>query len=126
MSSIPSCVESLKPIVLDNLSSGFRDNLLPGVHSVTLRDVTERPETIECGSNMLSGCEPEAILRCVTAVLAHPPAWQPPAEYLEANVSSKVAKIVLGYRYGAWGEDEKMRSPRVHMVMSDSNDGEGC
>jgi UDP-N-acetylglucosamine 2-epimerase (non-hydrolysing) len=52
----------------------------------------------QCGSNMLSGCEPDAILRRVTAVLAQPPAWQPPAEYLEADVSSKVAKIVLGHR----------------------------
>ena len=98
MSNIPSCVESLEPIVLDNLASGFRDNLLPGVRSVTLRDVTERPETIECGSNMLAGCEPKVILRCVETVLAQGRAWPPPAEYLEADVSSKVVKIVLGYR----------------------------
>ena len=39
------------------------------VANVTIRDVTERPETIECGSNMLSGAEPETILRCVRAVL---------------------------------------------------------
>jgi UDP-N-acetylglucosamine 2-epimerase (non-hydrolysing) len=67
--------------------------------TVTIRDVTERPETIECGSNMLSGCEPEAILCCVETVLAQGRAWQPPAEYLETDVSSKVVKIVLGYRY---------------------------
>jgi UDP-N-acetylglucosamine 2-epimerase (non-hydrolysing) len=30
-----------------------------GIPNVTLRDVTERPETIECGSNVLSGAEPE-------------------------------------------------------------------
>jgi len=70
------------------------------VPNVTLRDVTERPETIECGSNMLSGCEPEAILRCVETVVAQGRAWQPPAEYLEADVSSKVVKIVLGYHLG--------------------------
>ena len=70
------------------------------VPNVTLRDVTERPETLECGSNMLSGCEPEAILRGVETVLAQCRAWQPPAEYLEADVSSKVVKIVLGYHLG--------------------------
>lgn len=67
------------------------------VPNVTIRDVTERPETIDCGSNMLSGCEPETILRCVAAVLSHPPDWQPPLEYLETNVSGKIVKIVLGY-----------------------------
>ncbi len=69
------------------------------VPNVTLRDVTERPETIECGSNMLSGCEPETILRCVDTVLSQPPNWQPPAEYLEKDVSSKVVRIVLGYSH---------------------------
>ncbi len=67
------------------------------VPNVTLRDVTERPETIECGSNMLSGCEPETIMRCIDTVLAQPSDWQVPVEYLERNVSSKVAKIILGY-----------------------------
>ena len=33
------------------------------VPNVTIRDVTERPETIECGSNMLAGADPERVLR---------------------------------------------------------------
>ncbi|MBI5649265.1 MAG: UDP-N-acetylglucosamine 2-epimerase (non-hydrolyzing) [Chloroflexi bacterium] len=65
--------------------------------NVTIRDVTERPETIECGSNMLSGCEPDAILRCVETVLAQSRNWNPPPEYLEPDVSSQVVKIVAGY-----------------------------
>jgi len=36
---------------------------------VTVRDVTERPETVECGSNMLAGVEPATVLRCVAASL---------------------------------------------------------
>jgi UDP-N-acetylglucosamine 2-epimerase (non-hydrolysing) len=66
------------------------------VPNVTLRDVTERPETIECGSNILSGCEPDAVSRCVETALSRPPAWTPPAEYLATDVSTVVAKIVLG------------------------------
>ena len=69
------------------------------VPNVTIRDVTERPETIECGSNMLSGADPERILACVEAVLATAPAWQPPPEYLVRDVSTTVAKIVLGFRH---------------------------
>jgi UDP-N-acetylglucosamine 2-epimerase (non-hydrolysing) len=67
------------------------------VPNVTLRDVTERPETIECGSNILSGAEPEAVIKCVKTVLANPPNWQPPEEYLVSDVSDTVCKIVLGY-----------------------------
>ena len=66
------------------------------VPNVTIRDVTERPETIECGSNMLAGCEPGAILRCMETVLSQPPSWTPPAEYLATAVAATVVKIVLG------------------------------
>jgi UDP-N-acetylglucosamine 2-epimerase (non-hydrolysing) len=70
-----------------------------GVPAVTIRDVTERPETIECGSNMLTGADPERIAACVATALARPPAWQPPPEYLVRDVSTVVAKIVLGYAH---------------------------
>ncbi len=71
------------------------------VANVTIRDVTERPETVECGSNMLSGAEPETILRSVRAVLAQKGEWTIPPEYMIENVSSTVAKIILGYRHTA-------------------------
>jgi UDP-N-acetylglucosamine 2-epimerase (non-hydrolysing) len=67
------------------------------VPNVTIRDVTERPETIECGSNILSGSKPARILQCVESVLFAPPHWKPPIEYLVDNVSCTVVKIVLGY-----------------------------
>lgn len=69
------------------------------VPAVTLRNVTERPETIEAGSNMLTGADPGSILSCVKAVLNQPRNWQPPREYLVPDVSSTVVKIVLGYKF---------------------------
>lgn len=66
--------------------------------TVTLRDTTERPETIECGSNILSGCEPESILDAVKVAQASPRNWRVPAEYLVEDVSDTVCKILLGYR----------------------------
>lgn len=69
-----------------------------GVCNVTIRDVTERPETIECGSNILTGAEPGMIVQAVDIVLNSPCDWTPPAEYVEQDVSTAVAKIVLGYR----------------------------
>ncbi len=67
------------------------------VPNVTIRDVTERPETLECGSNILSGADPETILRCVQTVVSSEARWTPPKEYLEENVSRTVVKIVTGY-----------------------------
>lgn len=68
-----------------------------GVPNITLRDVTERPETLECGSNILSGAETETILRAVELAISQPANWTAPAEYLRENVSQTAAKIVLGY-----------------------------
>lgn len=67
------------------------------VPNVTVRDVTERPETIECGSNILTGADPGMIIHAVDIVLNSPCDWTPPAEYLEQHVSTQVTKIVLGY-----------------------------
>ncbi len=68
-----------------------------GVPTVTLRDVTERPETIECGSNVLAGGDADRILALTELVTGSLPKWQPPAEYLVPDVSSTVLKIVTGY-----------------------------
>jgi len=70
---------------------------LLGVPNVTLRDVTERPETLECGSNILSGAEPESILACAEVALERRGGWTPPREYLATGVSDAVVRIVLGY-----------------------------
>ncbi|MFC1977735.1 non-hydrolyzing UDP-N-acetylglucosamine 2-epimerase [Chloroflexota bacterium] len=67
------------------------------VPNITIRDVTERPETLECGSNMLTSVSPELILKALEIVLNDNHRWEPPAEYLAEDVSSKVVKIILGY-----------------------------
>jgi UDP-N-acetylglucosamine 2-epimerase (non-hydrolysing) len=67
-----------------------------GVPTVTMRDVTERPETIECGSNLLAGVEGDRILPSIDLAVRSKGAWTPPAEYLADNVSDVVARIVLG------------------------------
>jgi UDP-N-acetylglucosamine 2-epimerase (non-hydrolysing) len=70
-----------------------------GRPNVTLRDVTERPETIDCGSNYLSGANLESILRGVALTTSQEQLWQPPQEYLARSVSDTVLRIVTGYRH---------------------------
>ena len=70
------------------------------VPTVTLRDVTERPETIDCGSNVLAGGNPDKILQLTELVTSSTPNWDPPAEYLAPDVSSTVVRIVSGYLHG--------------------------
>ena len=69
-----------------------------GVPNVTIRDVTERPETIECGSGILSGADTGTVVGCVGTALRLKTPWQAPPEYLVPHVSDTVLKIVLGFR----------------------------
>jgi UDP-N-acetylglucosamine 2-epimerase (non-hydrolysing) len=68
-----------------------------GVPNVTVRDVTERPETIEVGSNIISGAESSSIVRCVDVAVDLSNKWSPPSEYLSPHVAETVIKIILGY-----------------------------
>ncbi|MBK7393307.1 MAG: UDP-N-acetylglucosamine 2-epimerase (non-hydrolyzing) [Chloracidobacterium sp.] len=67
-----------------------------GIPNVTLSRVTDRPETIDCGSNILSGVEPDSVVSAVELAISQPAAWTAPAEYLTSNVSQTVTRIVLG------------------------------
>jgi UDP-N-acetylglucosamine 2-epimerase (non-hydrolysing) len=84
--------------VLSDSGTVQEEACLFGVANVTIRDVTERPETVECGSNVLSGGDEKQILELVELVTRSRNEWTPPAEYLATNVSDTVARIVLGYR----------------------------
>ena len=70
-----------------------------GVPNVTVRDVTERAETIECGSNVLSGARSDDVRRALAVAVGTESDWVPPPEYSVPHVSRTVAKIVLGYTH---------------------------
>jgi UDP-N-acetylglucosamine 2-epimerase (non-hydrolysing) len=66
------------------------------VPTVTVRKTTERPETVDCGSNLISGLKEKDIINGVKAMTSSPTNWVCPPEYLDLNVSDKVIKIILG------------------------------
>ena len=68
-----------------------------GVPNVTIREVTERPETLDCGSNILSGSSPDDVLRGVRFVTTQSVAWVPPLEYTAPVVAETVVRIVSGF-----------------------------
>jgi UDP-N-acetylglucosamine 2-epimerase (non-hydrolysing) len=66
------------------------------VPTVTVRNSTERPETVDCGSNIVSGVDARRIVHAVEAMMALPADWDCPEGYLAKDVSAKVVKFVLG------------------------------
>ena len=69
-----------------------------GVPNVTIRDTTERPETLESGLNILSGTENELIMNCIKIAISYTMGDNIPHEYLVKDVSTTILKLLLGFR----------------------------
>ncbi|MEH0421050.1 non-hydrolyzing UDP-N-acetylglucosamine 2-epimerase [Streptomyces sp. B21-083] len=65
-----------------------------GVSCVTLRDNTERPITVEQGTNVLAGRDPARIVSTVNGVLDAPPAPRRP-ELWDGHASDRIADVLL-------------------------------
>jgi UDP-N-acetylglucosamine 2-epimerase (non-hydrolysing) len=72
------------------------ESCLFGVPAVTIRRTTERPETVVCGSNIVSGLETDRIVACVELAIRTKHDWAIPEGYEDHNVSTKIAHFVLG------------------------------
>ena len=59
---------------------------------VTLRDNTERPETLEVGSNILSGVNPDKIIDCVNIITKRKKEWDNP--FGNGNSGKKIINIL--------------------------------
>ncbi|MBD7969737.1 non-hydrolyzing UDP-N-acetylglucosamine 2-epimerase [Paenibacillus gallinarum] len=67
-----------------------------GVPTVTMRKTTERPETVDCGSNIVSGLDADRIASSAALMMELQRSWQCPKGYLAKDVSDKVVKFLLG------------------------------
>lgn len=84
--------------VLTDSGTVQEESCILRVPNVTIRDVTERPETVECGSNFLAGVEPATVLAAVRFATGRQCSWSPPPEYLRPDVTSTVCRILLSHR----------------------------
>lgn len=100
-------LEKRAALIVTDSGTVQEEACLVDVPTVTIRDTTERPETVECGSNIVSGLEcSEDIIRSANAILqgtsymhSMHPKWVPPVGYQDPNVSDKVINFILG---GKW------------------------
>lgn len=72
------------------------------VPTVTIRMTTERPETIDCGSNAVCGLNAARIEEAAVVMTKLPAIWQCPDGYLAEDVSDKVVKFVLGGKWNVY------------------------
>lgn len=105
---IPDGVELMKPLgyldfslleknafcLISDSGTTQEEALYFGVPCVTIRKSTERPETVEAGSNVVAGLNPDRVLAAVNAFNSMRKKWQ--YTLGDGNTSSKVINILYG------------------------------
>jgi UDP-N-acetylglucosamine 2-epimerase (non-hydrolysing) len=81
-------------VVLTDSGGVQEETTALGVPCVTLRDNTERPITVDQGTNVLAGRDPERIVRTVNRVLDSPPAPRRP-ELWDGHAGDRIAEVLL-------------------------------
>lgn len=89
-------LEQTARLVISDSGTVQEECCIYAVPSITIRKTTERQETIECGSNILSGTNFSDIKTAFEAVLVRNNDWAIPEDYLVDNVSDIVINILLG------------------------------
>jgi UDP-N-acetylglucosamine 2-epimerase (non-hydrolysing) len=71
-------LESVARLILTDSGGVQEEGCILSVPCVTLRENTERPETIDAGANILAGTRPEKVLAAVMQMLERARTWENP------------------------------------------------
>jgi len=91
-------LESNARLILTDSGGVQEEACILGVPCVTLRDNTERPETIEVGANILAGASPDKILKYTELMLSRESNWTNP--FGDGKAGERIVKIVTGVEHG--------------------------
>lgn len=85
-------LEQNAKLVLTDSGGIQEETCILGIPCVTLRDNTERPETLDVRSNMLAGVIPEDIVNCVSVMIENNKEWKNP--FGDGNSGKRIVDIL--------------------------------
>lgn len=83
-------------LVLTDSGTVQEEAALLGVPTVLVRDVTERPELLDCGAVLLGGRTERSIVAVAEQAVRDGPSGEVPDEYRVPDVAARAAAVVLG------------------------------
>lgn len=86
-------LESNARLILTDSGGVQEEACILGIPCVTLRDNTERPETLEVGSNILAGALPDKIFRSTGLMLNKENKWSNP--FGDGTTGERIVKIIM-------------------------------
>jgi UDP-N-acetylglucosamine 2-epimerase (non-hydrolysing) len=91
-------LESNAKLILTDSGGVQEEACILGVPCVTLRNTTERPESIDVGANILAGVSSDKILECTELMLGNRGNWTNP--FGDGKAAEKIAKIIMDGEHG--------------------------
>jgi UDP-N-acetylglucosamine 2-epimerase (non-hydrolysing) len=88
-------LESKAKLILTDSGGVQEEACILKVPCVTLRDNTERPETLEVGANIIAGTEPKRILEKAISMIESKRNW--PNPFGDGRAGERIIKIILNY-----------------------------
>ena len=79
-------------LVLTDSGGIQEETCIMNVPCVTMRDNTERPETLQVGSNILAGTEPKKILECAKEMVDKSKDWVNP--FGDGNSAKRIVEVL--------------------------------
>jgi len=90
------CLEKNSFMAISDSGTVQEEMCLFHIPTITIRATTERPETVWCGSNVVTGLAVDSIVAGYQAMQSVNRGWTVPSEYARTNVSDTVINILLG------------------------------
>jgi len=87
-------LEANARLILTDSGGVQEESCILSVPCVTLRDNTERPETLEAGSNMLAGTSPDTIVKYAALMVNRGNSWENP--FGDGRAASRIVDILEG------------------------------
>ena len=86
-------IEAGAKLILTDSGGVQEEACILKVPCVTLRENTERPETVEVGANLIAGRDPERILAASRAMIEKAPDWINPLG--DGKSGQRIVEIVM-------------------------------
>jgi UDP-N-acetylglucosamine 2-epimerase (non-hydrolysing) len=87
-------LEANARLILSDSGGVQEEACILNVPCVTLRENTERPETVDAGANVLAGTDPDAIFKAVSTTMAASRTWKNP--YGDGHAGERIAEFCAG------------------------------